>query len=146
VKYAPEINFTAATVGTTLPNRVVSALRTNQDVNSILVGFDPPVTQVIPAIMSAGLGDRVKFYSQLGTTAAVNFIAQKQVMAADVGASNEWGGWAAIDEAIRLLNGQKPVDENVPVILLRGDNLPPKGQPFTGEDAGFKDKYTALWK
>jgi ribose transport system substrate-binding protein len=146
VSYASEIGFTAATVGTTLPNRVVSSLRTNKDINSILVGFDPPVTQVIPAMMSAGLGDQAKFYSQLGTTAAVNFIREKQVMSADVGASNEWGGWAAVDETIRLLNGQDLVKENVPVILLNESNLPPKGQPFTGEDAGFKDKYTALWK
>lgn len=146
VSYAPELSFTAATVGTTLPGRVVGELRTNPDINSILVGFDPPVTQVIPAIESAGLGDQVDFYSQLGTTAALNFIRQNKVMAADVGASNEWGGWAAVDEVIRLLNGQEPVEENVPVILLRQGNLPPKGEPFVGEEAGFRDKYMALWK
>jgi ribose transport system substrate-binding protein len=146
VTYAPEISFTAATVGTTLPGRVVGSLRTHPEVNSILVGFDPPVTQVIPAIGSAGLSSKVKFYSQLGTTAALDFIRQKNVMAADVGASNEWGGWAAVDQAIRLLTGKPTVDENVPAVLLNSTNLPPQGQPFVGEEAGFKAKYAALWK
>jgi ribose transport system substrate-binding protein len=146
VSYAPELSFTAAIVGTTLPGRVVGELRTHTDVNSILVGFDPPVTQVIPAIASAGLTSKVKFYSQLGTTAALDFIRQKNVMAADVGASNEWGGWGAVDETIRLLNGQPSVDENVPAVLLNSTNLPAQGQPFVGEDAGFKEKYKALWK
>jgi ribose transport system substrate-binding protein len=146
VSYAPEINFTAATVGTSLPGRVVAALRQDKDINSILVGFDPPVTTVIPAINAAGLQDQVKFYSQLGTTAALGFIADGNVMDSDVGASNEWGGWAAVDQTIRLLNGQPTVDENVPVVLLTKDNLPAKGQPFVGDEAGFKDKYLALWK
>jgi ABC-type sugar transport system substrate-binding protein len=146
VTYAPEINFTAATVGTSLPGRVVAALRKDSSINSILVGFDPPVTTVIPAMMSAGLQDQAKFYSQLGTTAALGFIADDTVMDSDVGASNEWGGWAAVDQAIRLLNGQPTVDENVPVVLLNKSNLPPKGQPFVGEEAGFKNKYLALWK
>jgi ribose transport system substrate-binding protein len=146
VKFAPEINFTAATIGTTLPGRVVAALRNDPSINSLLVGFDPPVTQVIPALQAAGLGSKVKFYSQLGTTAALSFIADGNVMTADVGASNEWGGWGAVDEVIRLLNKQPTVDENVPVVLLTKQNLPPKGQPFVGLEAGFKDKYMALWK
>jgi ribose transport system substrate-binding protein len=146
VKYADEINFTAATVGTTLPSRVVAALRQDPSINAILVGFDPPVTTVIPAMVAAGLQDQAKFYSQLGTTAALGFIADDTVMAADVGASNEWGGWAAVDQAIRLLNGQPTVEENVPVVLLTKSNLPPEGEPFVGEEAGFKDKYLALWK
>ena len=146
VKYADEINFTAATVGTTLPERVVASLRQDTSINSILVGFDPPVTTVIPAMMAAGLQDQAKFYSQLGTTAALGFIADGTVMSADVGASNEWGGWAAIDQTIRLLNGQPTVDENVPVVLLTKSNLPAKGEPFVGDEAGFKDKYLALWK
>ena len=146
VKYAPEISFTAATVGTTLPGRVVAALRQDPSINSILVGFDPPVTTVIPAMTAAGLKDQAKFYSQLGTTAALGFIADGTVMDSDVGASNEWGGWGAVDNTIRLLNGQPAVEENIPSILLNKTNLPPKGQPFVGEDAGFKDKYLALWK
>jgi ABC-type sugar transport system substrate-binding protein len=146
VKFAPEINFTAATIGTTLPGRVVAALRNDPSINSLLVGFDPPVTQVIPALNAAGLGSKVKFYSQLGTTAALSFIADGNVMSADVGASNEWGGWGAIDEVVRLLNGQPTVDEKVPAVLLTKKNVPAKGQPFVGLEAGFKDKYLALWK
>ena len=146
VTYAKEINFTASTVGTSLPGRVVAALRQDPKINSILVGFDPPVTTVIPAMQAAGLQDQAKFYSQLGTTAALNFIKEGLVMDSDVGASNEWGGWAAVDQAIRLLNGQPTADENVPVVLLNKTNLPPAGQPFVGEEAGFKDKYLELWK
>ncbi|HJS93867.1 MAG TPA: substrate-binding domain-containing protein [Solirubrobacteraceae bacterium] len=146
VSYAPEINFTAATVNTTLPGRVVSELQTHSDINSILVGFDPPSTFIIPAIDSAGLKSKVKMYTQLGTTSALNFVREGNVLSADVGASNEWGGWAAVDEAIRLLKGEKPVDEHVPVSLLVSSNLPPKGQPFVGDSAGFKQKYLAIWK
>jgi ribose transport system substrate-binding protein len=146
VEFAPELNFTAETVGTTLPGRVVGELQKDPSINSILVGFDPPTTTVIPAIESAGLQDQVKMYSQLGTTSALDFIRKGSVLVADIGASNEWGGWGGIDEMIRLLNGQETVDENVPAILLNKTNLPPAGQPFTGKEAGFEDKYMALWK
>jgi ABC-type sugar transport system substrate-binding protein len=146
VTFAPEINFTATSVNTTLPGRVVAELRTNPGINSILVGFDPPSTFVIPAIDAAGLQSQVKMYTQLGTTSALNFVRQGDVLSADIGASNEWGGWAGLDEAIRLLDGQKPVAENVPVELLTSKNLPASGQPFVGAYAGFKQKYLALWK
>lgn len=145
VTYASPINFTAAVVNTNLPGEVVSAVRSDPSINSIIVGFDPPATFVIPALDQAGLKGKVKMYSQLGTTSALSFIAQNNIMTADMGASNEWGGWAGMDEMVRLLNGQPIVNENVPVLMLTASNLPPSGKPFTGDYAGFQAKYKALW-
>jgi hypothetical protein len=88
-------------------------------------------------------------YSQLGTTGALGFVHKKDVLAADVGASNLWGGYAAFDTVLRILAGKNPVNVNIPVVLLSptSKNLPPIGQPYVGDkDVHFIAKYKALWK
>jgi ribose transport system substrate-binding protein len=143
------VNFATTTIGTTLSGRAVAALRSDPSINTLLIGFDPPAALIIPAIHSAGLQDKVKMYSQLGTTGALGFVDKKDVLAADVGASNLWGGYAAFDTILRLMNGQKATDENIPAVLMSptSQNLPPAGQPYVGDsDAHFTDKYKALWQ
>ena len=140
---ASPINFTGATVNTTLPDRVVAALRADKNINSMVVGYDPPATFIVPAINAAHLQKQAQLYSQLGDT--LHFVGTRDAFANDIGASLAWAGWAALDEIIRYLDGKPFVAENVPSQMFNYQNVPAGGAPFTGVSAGFEQKYLALW-
>ena len=148
ITYANEINFTSAVIGTTLPQQVVAAMRSDPKINTIIVGFDPPATFIVPAINAANLTDQAKMYSQLGNAAPLALVREGNVLVADVGASLYWGSWGGVDQIIRLMNGQPTVEQNVPVQLLSSrsvKNLPPEGKMFDGSASGFREKYLKLW-
>jgi hypothetical protein len=49
---------------------------------------------------------------------------------------------------IRLMDGQPPVEENIPVRLLTSadvNQLPPVGEVWVGTESGFRDHYSKLW-
>lgn len=144
-KVESDVGFTAADVQNRLPDLTVSTLRSKPNVNSLLVGYDPPVTFMVPAIKSAGYADKVKLYGQIGTSDALNFVRKGEVMAADISFPIEWAGWAGVDEGIRLLAHQKTVDEHLPTKLITKDNAPPPGQAFDGDNADYKGHYKKLW-
>jgi ABC-type sugar transport system substrate-binding protein len=148
VTYADPINFTASTVATTLPDRVIGALRRDPEINSIFVGFDPPASLIVPALDAAGFRGKVTMYSQLGNAGPLALVRDNNIFVADATSSEEWGAWGGLDEVIRLMNGQPVVEENIPVRLLTSSDvsqLPPEGQVWVGDETGFRDKYKKLW-
>ena len=54
-----------------------------------------------------------------------------------------WSSWAAIDQAVRILAGEKGADILLPSQLITKDNVPAKGTPV--EPTDFKSIYTAAW-
>ena len=145
VTYAPAINFLTAGIGPTLFGQVTSELQTHPKINSIAVGFDAFLGYLVNAIDTAKLGTNVKMYSQLGSLTALSSIAKSDVMATDIGASNEWGGYGAVDELIRIFDKQSVVNENIPAVALVKSNLPAAGQPYVGLNANFIAHYKTLW-
>lgn len=150
ISYAEPIHFTAATVGTTLPNRVIAALRRDPKINAIFLGFDPPVALIVPALDAAGFRGKVTMYSQLGNAGPLAFVRDGNIFVADGTSSEEWGGWASVDEIIRLLDGKPiaPEDENIPVRLLTSADpkaLPPPGEVWVGTETGFREHFLKLW-
>lgn len=143
ISYAPPINFTGNTVNTSFPGRVVAALRARKSINSMIVGYDPPATYLIPAINSAGLRHQAQLYSQLGDT--LHYVQTRDAFANDIGASLAWAAWAALDEMFRYLNNQPFVVENVPSEMFDSANVPAGDTPFNGVSSGFEQKYLALW-
>jgi ABC-type sugar transport system substrate-binding protein len=144
-KVETDLNFTAAEIQTTLPSRVTAALLANPNVNSVLVGYDPPIPTLAPAIDNAGLGQKVKLYSQIGTAGALKFLRAGDVLVADIGSSEDWNAYACVDEGIRLLDGMPLVQENLPIKVMTKDNAPPEGKPFSGDGVDYPSKYKALW-
>ncbi len=148
ISFADPINFTASTVGTTLPNRVVAALRRDPKINSLFIGFDPPAALIVPALDAAGFRGKVTMYSQLGNAGPLALVRDNNIFVADATSSEEWGGWGAVDEIVRLLDGKPIVEENIPVRLLTSDNpkdLPPAGEVWVGAESGFREHYLHLW-
>jgi ribose transport system substrate-binding protein len=145
IDFAPQINFTSADIGSTLANEVVGALRNDPTINAIVLGFDVPALEIVPAIDAAGLQKQAKIYTQLGTTAALGDINKGDVVAADVSASAKWGGWAGVDELVRAFDHQPYIAEHVPSVLIVAGNVPSSGQPYVGLSSGFVQKYQKLW-
>jgi ABC-type sugar transport system substrate-binding protein len=151
----PTETFVATDVGNGLGASTVAYLRKNPDVDYFHASFDPAATDQVPAIMQAGLGDRVKASSILGDSQNLKFIADGQVQAADGAWDNEYEGWATVDQIIRLVT-KKPLHvsegvparfkygENIPYVLLTKDNLP-EGDKDWRASFDYIAEYKKLW-
>lgn len=149
ITYASPLNFTASVIGTTLPNQVVSAVQRDPKINSLMLGFDPPATFIVPALVTAGKASTVSMYSQLGNSAPLAYVKQGKILKVDVGASVAWATWADFDVIIRYLNKQNLVDENIPLQLFTSSNpsvIDKLGvNDFAATFAGYEEKYKTMW-
>ncbi|WP_162002724.1 substrate-binding domain-containing protein [Microvirga tunisiensis] len=148
ITYATPIDFTSSVIGTTLPQQVVAAIRRDPKINVIIEGIDPMANFIIPALDAAGMRDKVKMYSSLANPGPLQLMREGNVLVADVGVSLKWGVWGAIDQMIRIMNGQPTVHQVVPVQLLTmevPDSLPAPGTAYTSDASGFAEKYLTLW-
>jgi ribose transport system substrate-binding protein len=149
IKYESPINFTASVIQSGLPGEVVTALQSHPSINSIMLGFDPPATFVVPALDSAGDKTKVTMYTQLGDSAPLSLVQQGNVLKWDVASSVPWGVWGAFDEVIRKLDHQPLVNENLPLQMFSSANPSQVtklgANDFAATYAGYEDKYKALW-
>jgi len=149
------INFVAADLANKLGPETVSELRSNPDVNYVHFAYDPAATFQVPAILQAGLGEKVKGSSIIGDEQNLEFIADGQVQAADAVWDNRYQGYASVDQLIRLANGEAPAvtagvperfkyNEALPSVLLTKDNLPPEGKLYEAP-FDYAAEYEKLW-
>ncbi len=137
---------------TQMTSSVQAALTADSAVNYILPIYDGMGTLVGPAIRQASATNRVKIVSFNADLAPMQDLAAGRFVAADVGISVPWQGWAYADQAVRALVGEKPVVETVPIRIFNRDNV--KG--LTLNDASladgswygpvdFRQQYKQLW-
>jgi ribose transport system substrate-binding protein len=149
------VNFVAKDVASNLGPQTVSDLRAHPKVDYVHFAFDPAATVQVPAIMQAGLGDKIKASSIIGGEQNLQFIADGQVQAADAVWDNTYQGWASVDQLIRLATNQPPAvsegvpdrfkfNENLPSILITKDNLPADGKTYTAP-FDYQSEYKKLW-
>jgi ribose transport system substrate-binding protein len=142
------IEILAANIATSLGEEVVGYLRTHPDVEYVFCPYDPAAPAMVTAIETAGLGDQVKLVSLLGNEQNLEFIRNEEVQAADGSYDETYIGYAAVDQSLRLLDGQKPFEpqgENIPFQLVDASNLPEAGSSFQSPYE-YKSEYEALWK
>lgn len=124
-----------------------SELRRNPDTNWIMSAFDAQALFVIPSIKTAGFGDKVRVGSINAVTANLQFILDNNVQVVDVGNSNAWLGWAAVDRLLRSMAGEEPAVSEVPVRLFDPENL--DGVDIESESdlfgGDFRSEYKRLW-
>ena len=143
------IKFTANQIGVSLGPDVVGFLKSHPDVNYIVSPHDPGAEAMVTAITQAGLQNQVKIISIVGSQRNIDFVRQGEVQVVDEAYDNEYMGWAMVDQSIRLLNGQdlsRPIDENMPYILLDKTNLPPPGSNWVTTLFDYKAEYMKLWQ
>jgi ribose transport system substrate-binding protein len=142
------IDFLSSQIATTLGDEVVSYLRTHPDVEYIFCPYDPAAPAMVSAILTAGMGEDVKLVSLLGNEQNLEFIRNGEVQAADGSYDEHYIGYAAVDQALRVLDGQKPFEpqgENIPFQLVDKDNLPEAGSSFRSPFE-YVSEYEKLWK
>jgi len=127
-------------------------LQRDRSINYILPLFDSEATFIIPAVHAAGADQRVKLVSFNATPGVIDFLARRDVMAAEVGTSQPWEGWSMADQALRVLAGAKPVrDEKLKFRLFTRANV--KSLDLTAEtpeswygNVPFRTNYRRLWR
>ena len=145
---SPQQYFTGNQVGATLAQMTVGYLRSHPETNYLFTPYDPAAGTQVPAIVQAGLGDKVKLISVLGDQQNLDFIRKGTVEAADAAYDNEYMGWAIADQIIRTLNKQplfEPRGENLPFTVLDKTNLPAPGSDWAA-NFDYKSKFLQLWK
>jgi ABC-type sugar transport system substrate-binding protein len=125
----------------------VGYLQAHPNVNMIISPYDPAAAVQVEAIDNAGLQKHVKIVSVVGAPQNLAYIRAGNVEVADVAEGNNYLGYAAIDQTIRLLNHKpvsQPNSEDDPLALLESNNLPaPKAQ--WGPSFDFASSYYKLW-
>jgi ribose transport system substrate-binding protein len=139
--------FTASQIAT-VGQMVVGYLQTHPDVDWVYAPYDPSAAVMVNAIVQAGLQDKVKLVSIVGSAQNIDFIREGRVQVADGAFDNFYMGWAQVDQAIRVLDKQpliEPNDEGTPYAVITKDNLPaPGGEYATPVD--YRAMFMKLWQ
>jgi ribose transport system substrate-binding protein len=127
-----------------------------QELGSGLLARNPDVDYVLTpyglnshsiALAAKAAGRNIKVVAKNADPINVAFVAQGELQA-EVGASSNWGGWAAMDQMVRLLAGQPPLqamEENQPEHIFVKSNAPANGEFDFQKIYDYKGKYLELW-
>jgi len=130
-----------------LPNRVVSYLQANPDVEYVTMAFGSMAIGLPQALAAAGLSEKVKVISEAGGPINFQYIKGGQ-QTMDLAQDLAIQAWLGVDAAARLTTGQKPTLEAplTPIRFLTKDNLDfdPKGGYLAFPDE-YKQHFRELW-
>jgi ribose transport system substrate-binding protein len=125
---------------------VQSALAKDPELNYVIAFFDGMVQFVEPAIRAANRVGDVHVATFNGTPFALKMMQQSDIVRMNVGQNLSWTGWAAMDQIMRVLAGEEPVEEeSIPLRIFTRDNVDEAGTPPT-YDKGYGDEYVAGFK
>jgi ribose transport system substrate-binding protein len=118
----------ATKIGTTVQTEVSS----NPDLNYVFPLYDAMSQFVVPAIQLGGGITRVKVATFNGTPAILRMIQTSDTVEMIVGENEAHVGYAAMDQAMRLMTGVKPVgdgDYGIPLRVFDDSNVNETGVP-----------------
>jgi ribose transport system substrate-binding protein len=141
------INIPVADWNTKTQSEVQAALQSNPDINYVYVLYDAMVAGAVPAVETLGRTD-VKIGSYNGSPFALDFIAQGDTVAFNVGEDTPGIGYAAMDQAFRIMLGEPTVPTRTPIRIWDDSNVSEAGTPAqagVGYGDAFVAGYKALW-
>jgi ribose transport system substrate-binding protein len=136
-------NFLVTDLTTRVPEQATAQVRRHPDFNVLWAGYDAGLNFMIQGLKSANLTDSGFAVGFDSNVANLDIIRDGGFQRASVGLPMEWIGFGAIDDLIRIFNGQKPVDQGVHSELLLKSNLPASG-PYVGT-YDFRTAYKKIW-
>ena len=139
-----EAGYEVASQSTTGVTAAVAMARRNPDYNVFFSDYDGSMAFFAPALEQAGLVKEDQFgVSFDGSSANVEMIRSGAFQQLTVGSPATWAGYAQMDAANRLIQGEPAVDEGPRFKLLTPDNVPAEGA-WDG-DIDAPDYYLKLW-
>jgi ribose transport system substrate-binding protein len=139
-----ESKFTAAEITTSLAQKTQSFLQSNPSAEYIWVPYDSAAAPVVQAVGETG--SQVQTVAFDGNVPNIQYVAEGKQLAT-IGSALEWTGWAAVDDANRLLNGEEELPEpGIPNILITEENASSYEKAGFQGDADYQAKYEELWQ
>jgi ribose transport system substrate-binding protein len=126
-------------IGTTTQTEVSS----NKDLNYVFPLYDPMAQFVVPAIQLGGGIARVKVATYNGTPGILRMIQTGDTVEMIVGENETHIGYAAMDQAMRLMTGVDPIadgDYGIPLRVFDDSNVDETGDP-PGYGVGYGDQW-----
>lgn len=131
---------------TRIPTEVQSRLVGDPKIDYIIPIYDSMSQFVVAAIRTARADGRVKVATFNGTPFVLKMVEDGDVVAMDVGENLSWLGWAAMDQAFRVVAGVSPVkSEHTALRVFDDGNVAAAGRP-PGYDAGYGSSYIEGYK
>jgi ribose transport system substrate-binding protein len=139
--------FTFDQLGDVLNRTVSTYLTNNPDTEFIYFPFDPAAQPVAEFLDLNGFTN-VKVLGVLGNSEMLALIRQGSVAKATAAYDNTYMGYAAMDQMLRVLNGDsliEPHGENVPYLVLDETNAP-EGEAGWVAPFDYASSYYAIWQ
>jgi ribose transport system substrate-binding protein len=134
---------------TRLRGEVQSALVRDPMIDYVIPIYDSMSQFAVPAIVAAGASERIKIAAFNGTPFVLEMLQDGEVVAMDAGENLAWVGWAAMDQAFRVIAGERPVrSEHTPLRVFDSENVDEAGTPprfDRGYGQAYVDGYRRLW-
>ncbi|MCI8596916.1 MAG: sugar ABC transporter substrate-binding protein [Lachnospiraceae bacterium] len=147
IEYEDNGCFTFDQLGDTLNRTVSTYLTNNPDTEFLFFPFDPASVPVSEYLDLNGYTD-IKVIGVLGNSEMCALISQGSVASATAAYDNTYMGYAAIDQILRVLNGESLIDphgENVPYVVIDSSNLPNNEETGWVASFDYAGEYYSLW-
>lgn len=147
------VDVSIADWATKLQSTVQAQLASDPGIEYIVPIYDGASTYVVPGIQAAGAADSVKVATFNANLDPMKKLAAGESVAVDVGSHNAYEGWAYADQAMRLIAGVEPVDnELVPVRVFTAENIDELELTQEAEQSGewfgddsYQTEFKRLW-
>jgi ribose transport system substrate-binding protein len=131
-------------------SEVQSALVRDPKIDYVIPIYDSMSQFAVPAIRAAHAGGRVRIAAFNGTPFVLKLMQDEDIVAMDVGENLSWLGWAAMDQAFRVIAGEPPVkSEHTPLRVFDDGDVGEAGRPprvDAGYGNAYVDGYKKLWR
>jgi ribose transport system substrate-binding protein len=144
-----DVNVPVSDWNTKVGSTISSQLQSHPDINYVDCLYDAMVQTAVPGVQIAGKAGKVKVVSYNGSTFALKYIQDGNIMAMDVGEPTVWIGYAVMDQAFRILSGAKALPrEGTPIRVFDKGNISEAGTPPSltqGYGTAYVAGYNKLW-
>jgi len=137
------VNVPLSQWGTKIGTTTQTEVSSNPDLNYVFPLYDAMSQFVVPAIQLGGGMTRVKVATFNGTPGILRMIQTGDTVKMIVGENETHLGYAAMDQAMRLVTGVDPIgdgDYGIPLRVFDDSNVDETGDP-PGYGVGYGDKW-----
>ncbi|HWC09303.1 MAG TPA: substrate-binding domain-containing protein [Solirubrobacterales bacterium] len=138
-----EVPFQLTELGATLTQKAQTAMLKYPDANIMAPPYDPVSENIAAAIVNSGKVGSITNTGLLASPPNIELIRSGRGQEMSVGWDSRWFGWAAVDDVIRLFNGQEPVYSGWDQGIIDKDNLP-EGDTYVAP-VDYISNYKKLW-